>query len=208
MQKSVIILSGRATSGKTFAMNYIKSIYDDSRLVTFAAPLKRMCVDILGLNALSCYGSNHEKDQVTHIKWADLPIDKSIKDTITKSDPIYMTGREVMEVLGTQIFRKMYYDCWVKAACHSIIADDSPLFIIEDCRFPNEIDYLRNNLKNVYVIRLTRNPLNRDSESERALDNYDFTQENMFILDNKDMSLSEKNIHISDIVKDIINYGR
>ena len=94
------------------------------------------------------------------------------------------------------------------AAYNSIIADDSPLFIIEDCRFPNEIDYLRKNLKNVYVIRLTRNPLNRDSESECALDNYDFTQENMFILDNKDMSLSEKSMHISDIVKDIINYGK
>ena len=209
----VIILSGKAQSGKTSAMNHILSIEPNGEKVTFAEPLKEMCVNILGLKHHQCYGSNAQKEEFTHIQWKDIPIDESVKSQIIKSDPNFLTGREVLEVFGTQIFRRTYHNCWVSAAVNRIkgfgYRSDHivKLSVIEDCRFPNEIDYLSEYLDNVHVIRLTRNPLNRQVESEMALDNYDFNKPNIHVIDNHNMNMQEKNEAVGRIVADILLFN-
>ena len=70
----------------------IKDILPHIKIYSFADPLKKnICIDILGLTYEQCYGTDAEKNQVTHIVYNEG----------------FLTGREVMQYVGTDIFRKM-----------------------------------------------------------------------------------------------------
>ena len=75
--------------------------------------------------------------------------------------------------------------------------------IINDCRFPNELDVFKD--KNPIVVRLFRNITNSQHESEIALDNYDFKQfSNLYEIDNREMSWEDKNKELDKILERII----
>jgi hypothetical protein len=104
----------------------------------------------------------------------------------------YLTSRQVMEVVGTEIFRKMYGNIWVDATISKIYREEYDLAIILDNRFPNEVNSVLDN--NGIVIRLTKDIFNSNSEPERALDpdNYDWSKFTL-VLDNSNMTLEQKN---------------
>ena len=52
----------------------------------------------------------------------------------------FMTGREVLQYVGTNIFRKMYNNVWVDATLRLIQEEQPELAIIADVRFPNEVE--------------------------------------------------------------------
>jgi hypothetical protein len=105
-----------------------------------------------------------------------------------------MTAREVLQYVGTDIFRKMYSNVWVDALIRQIKKEDSSYALICDVRFPNEVEGIQ--VAGGKVVRLTRNPAgNSDAHSsETALDkeNFDWSKFD-FILDNADMSINEQN---------------
>lgn len=84
--------------------------------------------------------------------------------------PGFMTGREVMQFVGTEIFRKMYSEVWVDATICNINNDNPTMAIITDVRFPNEVKGIQN--RDGKVIRMTRNIHTDEHESEKALDGY------------------------------------
>jgi hypothetical protein len=99
-----------------------------------------------------------------------------------------MTVREILQVMGTDIFReRVYQQIWAELPFKQewTYSDGQPLdvIIISDCRFPNEVG---ETLKHDgLVIRVNRNTDNKDQHpSETALDNYDWKQSKHFIVDN------------------------
>jgi hypothetical protein len=190
--KSIIAFAGRKQSGKTTCSQSVISYFNSfvepdnyARLYNFADPLKKdICMNILGLTYEQCYGSDDDKNQLTNNYWGDKQL----------------TAREVMQFVGTDVFRKMQQNVWADATILKIQKEQPSLAIIADCRFPNEVDAVKN--AGGLVIKLNRNPFNSDHASETALDENNYNQNNFdFILNNSIMSIEEQNECIHNFLK-------
>lgn len=132
-------------------------------------------MNILGLSYEQCYGSDIDKNTLTDITW----------------DNKKLTAREVMEVVGTDIFRKLKNDVWVSSTIERIKKDKPGLAIIPDCRFPNEVNLIKDNQGK--ILRLTRNPFDSIAKAELALDKEHYDWSNFdYVCDNKDMNIYEQ----------------
>jgi hypothetical protein len=187
----IIAFSGRKQSGKSTAGEDLSQILKKhnpaltTKIYSFADPLKAdICMNILGLTHDQCYGSDEDKNTMTDLSWHGKEL----------------TAREAMEIIGTEIFRKLKTSVWVDATMNKILREKYDIAIIVDCRFPNESDAILDN--NGYVIRLRLNPFNSTSISESALDpqNYDWTRFST-IIDNQQMSIETKNQNVFDFLK-------
>ena len=189
---TIISFSGRKQSGKSTSADYIKHIIDTNnigisyRIYSFADPLKQdICMNILGLSYEQCYGSDNDKNTMTDLSW----------------DNKQLTAREAMEIIGTKIFRSLKTNVWVDATVNKIKKDNLDLAIIADCRFPNEVESIAK--VGGYNIRLTLDPFNSDSLSERALDKNVYDWSNFdHIINNSMMTIDQKNIEISNFLSD------
>lgn len=179
----IIAFAGRKQSGKTTCSEYVARIYIEkiygqkARIYNFADPLKKdVCINILGLTYDQCYGTDDHKNTLTQCYWDDKRL----------------TAREVMQFIGTDIFRKMKQNVWASAIINKIHIDDPELAIIADCRFPNEVKAIRD--VGGLVIKLTRNPFNSNHASETALDpeNYDANNFDL-IINNHELSIQQQN---------------
>lgn len=188
----IIAFAGRKQSGKTSCSWYIENlIFRDFQLshkcktYNFADLLKKdICINILGLTYNQCYGTDDHKNEITDIVWNGNK----------------MSAREVMQFIGTDIFRKMKNDVWSSATIKRIKQDSMDIAIIADCRFPNEVQAVKD--AGGYVIKLTRNPFNSDHESEVALDEIHYPQKNFdLIINNAYLSIDEQNIEIYNFLK-------
>lgn len=178
-----IVLSGKKQVGKDTATELMKYALERAgkrvAVTAFAKPLKDMCVNILGLTKEQVYGTNAQKDSLTKIQWDTLPHEIRLKHSaVSIGDPLpplrsgAMTAREVLQVVGTDLFRNMLFnDVWAQAPF--IQEWDCDVVIITDCRFPNE--KLAAEANNSIVIRLERNTGLEDTHiSETALDGHGF----------------------------------
>jgi hypothetical protein len=194
---------------------------------------KGVCMGILGLTYEQCYGIDEEKNAPTHLKWEDMPgvitekqedilkvVDDSLKASAKKVEgrlgkyyeiinglvyhpPGLMSCREVMQFIGTEIFRKMYGNVWVEALVRQINAEGTNLALIGDCRFPNEV--FGTQKAGGKVIRFTRNPYPEDKHpSEVALDEENFDWKNFDgVLDNKDMDINTQNQELHKLLAEL-----
>jgi hypothetical protein len=84
-----------------------------------------------------------------------------------------MKARELMQVFGTDVSRRMFSQLiWVDATFRAIKKDNPDFAIITDVRFPSEINSVLNS--GGIVVRLTRNILFDEHPSETALDDYNW----------------------------------
>jgi hypothetical protein len=177
------------TASNDFLMSKaFTSLNKSIKIYNFADTLKKdICINILGLDYNQCYGSDEEKNQKTH-----LVLDNK-----------NLSAREVMQFIGTDIFRSMYTNVWVDATLKKIIKEDIPVAIVTDCRFPNEVEAIKEN--GGKVIRLTRDPFHSDHISESILDkeNYDWSNFD-YVVDNIEYSLYEQSTHIKQIIEEIL----
>lgn len=197
-------------SGRNQEFNH-QFIYPFVKIYSYADELKQLCINVLGLSYEQCYGTDADKDSLTHLNWENMPgtITKEtlepewgnmlcdwfpenidyygpkgdarediiirLADGLKRINLIYhqpgpMTGREVMQYVGTEIFRKMYGQVWVDATIRKIEADNPTMAIICDVRFINEVEGIQN--RDGKVIRLLRSIATDEHESETALDDY------------------------------------
>jgi len=197
------------------------------KVYNFADLLKtEVCMKILGLTYEQCYGTDEQKNAFTHLMWENMPgvftnngradficnilkykddfhnnLLKDVGDETFFHPPGFMTAREVMQYVGTNVFRKMYGNVWVDATIRRIKDEGSQIALIADCRFPNEVEGIQNN--NGKVIRLNRNPHPEDKhESETALDKENF-EWNKFdsIIDNANSTIDEQNKQVYNVLK-------
>lgn len=186
----IIALSGKKQSGKNTCGEVISEHFRnnypqlDIRFYSFADALKRdICINILGLSVEQCYGSDEQKNTMTDIIW----------------DGKTITAREVMQRVGTDIFRTMKDDVWTEATLRKIKSENPDIAIITDCRFPNEVKAVQDN--NGIVIRLTRGDTKSTHPSETALDECNYDWNNFtFVLDNKDIDVKTQTVQLIEIV--------
>jgi Zn-dependent M32 family carboxypeptidase len=145
-----------------------------------------MCRDILGIAPHLLWGTNDNKNTSTNLKWEDIPTKTSKQG--------YMTVREVLEYVGTDLFRKMYQNVWSDALMRKIKNDNSMFAIITDARFENEFETIQNN--GGKVLKLTRGIAGEKNDVDKY-NNYDY------IIDNKDLTIPQQNAEIDKILKEI-----
>lgn len=188
----IIAFAGRKQSGKTSCSWYIENlIFRDfqvshkCKIYNFADPLKKdICMNILGLTYEQCYGDDKNKNEITDIVWNNNKL----------------SAREVMQFVGTDIFRKIKNDVWSSATINKIKHDALDVAIIADCRFPNEVQVVRD--VGGYVIKLTRNPYGSTHESEVALDELNYPKHNFdLIINNAHLTIDEQNSEIYKFLK-------
>lgn len=189
-----------------FMLNKLYEILDPViKLYSFADPLKQdICMNMLGLTYEQCYGSDEDKNSLTSLEWKNMPgYNISWTDSKTYDDSGFMTARQVMEFVGTEIFRQMKHDVWVAATINRINKENPELAIIVDCRFPNEVDSITQN--NGKTIRLTRDPFHSDATAEMALDSGFYDWKNFaYICDNKDMTIYDQCIDIQKFLQETL----
>ena len=160
----------------------------------------------MGLKEKQCYGTDDDKNTLTEYHWDTLPweIGEKFGDEIEigpqhhlvkvpKVGP--MTGREVLQIFGTDIMRGFFSDkIWVNATINLIKKENPPIALIADARFKSEINALMAE-ENGYVIRLTRKICEDSHPSETELDSFDFAKlgERCLVIDNQNLSEKQKN---------------
>ena len=94
------------------------------------------------------------------------------------------TGRECLQVLGVTL-RQLNPDFTINLLQMELQSfDHLDYVLIPDIRYPNEADWVHS--KGGVVIRLLRNPIDSEDETETALDGYkDFD----LIIDNRDLEI-------------------
>jgi len=185
----IIAFAGRKQSGKTTCAMAVansfemRNITSKATIYNFADPLKNLCIDILGLEYRQCYGTDLEKNELVDCYW----------------DNKQLTAREVLQIVGTDMFRKMQYDVWASATIRKIKKENPELALIADCRFPNEVEAVKN--AGGIVIKLNRNVYNSDHSSETALDpeNYDYSNFDL-VIDNQKMNIQEQHYYIAEFL--------
>ena len=191
----ILSFSGRKQSGKSTSADYIISLITQTdikirenrhelnmsyKIYSFADPLKQdICINILGLTYDQCYGSDDDKNTMTDLWW----------------DGVQLTAREAMEIIGTKIFRALKTNVWADATINKIKKENVDLAIISDCRFPNEVEVVKNS--GGINIRLDLDPFHSNSISENSLDQdvYDWSNFDIIIKNSK-MTIEEKNKEI------------
>ena len=185
------------------------------KVYSFADPLKSICMQVLGLSYEQCYGKDEDKNTETDLQWQNMPgvITPVLASMLDKGQPTitnehlkkeygidvhqtgYMTAREVLQYVGSNLFRKMSNDVWVDTTLRKIEKDNPMVAIVSDVRFPNEVEGIQQNGGS--VIRLTRAPHPDTHISETALDDYEGFD---YVLDNKDMSIYEQTMELEKIL--------
>lgn len=191
----IVAFAGRKQSGKTTCSEFVQKLangslvpYNSCKIYNFADPLKQdICMNILGLTREQCYGSDDQKNELVDCVWGGKQL----------------SAREVMQIVGTDMFRTMQTNVWSSATIRKIKEENPPMAIVADCRFPNEVDAIKN--AGGIVIKLTRNPYNSNHMSELALDpdRYDSNNFNL-VIDNTNLSIVEQNIIIKQF---LVNKG-
>jgi nucleoside-triphosphatase THEP1 len=220
--KKVFLISGKLQSGKntfaSFFTNILKNkgfnIIEDM----FASDLKLGAKEDFQSLGIVLKNIVDELRSVIY-SFSDLrssgvveSIEKTIDKLILKDENFFENKTDISRVLlqlyGTQIFRnRVDNNWWANQVKQRIIEKDYDVYIVTDCRFPNEIEIFYDLPKNiqVYTIRIERNNINNNimnqHHSEIALDHW---KEWDYIVDNIG-SLEQLKESSNTIINDILN---
>lgn len=177
----------RITPRNKFKNDFVvSSLYDKLdkhiKIYNFADTLKQnVCMDIFGMSYEQCYGSDEDKNSMTDLSW----------------DGKQLSAREAMQLIGTDLCRKLKNNVWINATMSLISKEKPGLAIITDCRFPDEVTAVKK--AGGRVIRLTRNIHNSEHISETVLDKQNYDWNNFdYILDNQTLSIYEQSLRIQE----------
>jgi hypothetical protein len=203
METSVkfIGLSGKKQVGKDYAATVITSLLLTRGIkvgsTAFAAALKEI-VEMLGVPAANIYGSDADKNKPTNVLWDRMPDNirfkyRDLKEAAPARRSGPMSAREVLQVVGTDIFRAIKDNVWAESP---FVKDWSKFDVVlfTDVRFPNEKDAIES--RGGIVLRVNRNTGLKDNHvSETALDDANF----QYVIDNNG-TLEEYNRKVEDFV--------
>ena len=119
---------------------------------------------------------------------------KNMQESLSKIGLYYhdagpMTGREVLQYLGTDVFRRMYDRVWIDNCLGQIEEEQPAIAVIGDCRFLNEVIAVQD--AGGKVVHLTRDPESGDGHaSENDLEGFSgYNGE----IDNANMTIAQQN---------------
>ena len=216
----IVGVSGKKQAGKDTLCRGVRKhfiTYKSCKIYSFADALKeKVCMEVMGLTREQCYGNDEQKNTLTTYKWDNLPYEMRQKNhrgiEYAPNGEIcnyikpngFMTAREIMQIIGTDIFREFFDDSiWINATFRDIKKDGHDLALIADVRFPGEIKGIINEGGN--ILRLSRNICEADDHpSETALDDYDFSTygSKIHLIDNREMSIKEQEENAIKYIKE------
>lgn len=219
-EKGIFDLNNRNPEFIEYMANHV---WPFIRKFSFASKFKDGCINMFGIPPEAVYGTNEQKNMLTKFKWEDMPIPaprnkktgERATGKVTLSFPCqldvdgnprtgFMTAREFMQYFGSQIGREIYNEVWSDAVIRDIEASGSGISLIDDLRFPHEVDAVHN--AGGKVIRLTRKVHpedNHDSETALDRDKYDWSNFDK-VIDNQNMSIEELT---EEVYKALIEFG-
>ena len=170
------------------------------KMYNFADALKELCITMFDISHEQAYGSY--KNSLTKLKWENMPgvasstqiegLSLSTEDLeklgLQSHKPGFMTAREVLQFVGTDIFRRMYEPVWVKILMNKIKMDSPLVAVIADCRFDNEAQAVKD--EDGTIVRLTRRPTRDSHASEEGFK--EFTDFDL-VLDNEKLDIKSAN---------------
>ncbi len=161
------------------------------KIYALADPLKRIAIDVFGLPEDKVYGTDDDKNEPTHLKWKDMP-----KKVPGKTG--FMTIREFLQYLGTDIFRKMFSDVWINALLSRIEKDSPDIALVCDARFDNEIKSLKE--KGALVVGLKRDLFKSKDQHSSEKVNLSLCHQT---INNQDLDIPELNKEVYFALKDL-----
>tara|TARA_R110002020_G_scaffold55309_2_gene153590 strand:+ start:12867 stop:13697 length:831 start_codon:yes stop_codon:yes gene_type:complete len=178
------------------------------KMYALADSLKEVAVSVLGLERKQAFGTDEDKNSKTNLKWQDMPgvINKSKASSLGLTSGQMeklnllvhkngiMTAREVLQYVGTDIFRKMNSNVWIDSLYRKIEEDSPEVALISDVRFENEISSLQE--KGGFVVGLSRDPYDKGDRhaSEAEIENCINLSDK--VIDNTSLSIPEQNEQI------------
>ena len=155
-----LVISGKARSGKDTVATLLVDIFKENgiefKTIAYADKLKAFLGEFFSLSFEQLYGLEKEFPDYRY----------------PKDDGTFWTSRELMQFIGTDVFRKIDPDFWVKIVRKQIKEFPSNYFIT-DGRFDNEIEWvIESDGLYIDVQRFNRDKIiNSKHESEKALNN-------------------------------------
>jgi hypothetical protein len=177
----IIGVSAKKQGGKTTMVNNLKEFMVGWSVVRMADALKQVVIDCFVPAELGISVPDDLEDEET--KMITLPCGKTI--------------RQLLQIIGTDMFRGLWEDVWINAWKTKALRTGSRVILVPDVRFPNELKTIQ--AMGGTVVRLTRAPFVDDVHaSETALD--DYIEQFDFVLDNADMSMSAQREWTRDVL--------
>lgn len=140
----LIGLRGKKGVGKNFVADQIEAyLVSKGKTVdkgAFAKALKDICTDVLGLEQIQCHGSDADKNTPTSYLWENMP--ERIRRRYPEKNGV-MTGREVMQVFGTDVMRDFDRQIWIEATRRHWEKSKADYYLVTDVRFQNETESIR-----------------------------------------------------------------
>lgn len=165
----------------------------------FAGCLKNICADIYGATEEQLYGTQEQKaTPITGLLWENMAgaiapeanRTKKVLDLIDSAKLIERTGpviaRELMQYLGTDIFRRANPRCHADSCIKKIKVDDPAFALVGDVRFRDtESPAIKEN--GGLIIYLTRDEFKSAHSSENSIGPDDCD----IVIDNAKMTIQE-----------------
>ncbi len=164
-------LSGTKQVGKSSMARFIRELLPFMKVeeMALAEPLKEFCINFFSVPRENVYGTDEQKNQQV-FDWSLVSQDIRWKYKKEPYDP--MSARELLQVIGTDIFRRGFNEnIWVWLLQRRIAQSKADIVIISDVRFKNEMEAI--NEMGGKIVRILRNHSIANSlihASETALD--------------------------------------
>jgi hypothetical protein len=156
---AIIIVSGRARSGKDTLAKMLQEVFEEEYfLMSYATELKMKVKDDFGLSSEQLNGSLKEVED----------------NRYPKEDGTFWTPREILQHIGTQGYRTIENNFWVRKLFERVDRNKLNNVIITDGRFPNEIEEpLKRGGFHIRIERPDKESVHgMDHASETSLDGY------------------------------------
>lgn len=173
----ILGITGKMFSGKDTVAEFIHFAFRNSRITSFAYPMKQMMIDYFGFTYDDLYtveGKNRYNEF-----WG-------------------MTNREALQKIGTECFRNNFHvDTWLKTMEVNIRNDLTPIIIIPDVRFLNEaelIHALGGSILKIVRDDVVRDPNQMTHASETMIDQIPYDM--LLVNDNDRVTLFETTLFL------------
>jgi len=180
MHQTIIALCGRKRTGKESVFKLLYQHVVNPYEFQFATPLKKYCMDVLGLTHAQCHGSDADRESLTRYTWAEIA--DHIRLKYKKNPEDRLTSRDVLQVVGTDLMREQFYrNIWAEAGVRDAVGKATTC-VYTDTRFLNEVQAIidlsaQNNFDPPLICRLYRETSLVDPHiSESSLDAKDVRQ--------------------------------
>lgn len=173
----IIGIVGPIGSGKSCVGEYLVDKYNFKEY-SFADALKKSICSLYGINKRLLYGTQNDKE--LHIPYWDT------------------NGRKLCQTIGTLFRENIDTDFWIRRMHLDILNNYDDKIVITDIRYPNEFEYVKNNLNGliIFINRENINYQNYNHESEKYFE---------FIKNNKEIIKIDNNGSLDDLYIKIDN---